>query len=380
MKTEHSEAFLKRRKFFTVLPLIVVPFMVLLFWLLGGGKGEPAKVPTNKGLNTQLPDAKNDSKSALDKMSFYAQADQDSVNRLQQMRMDPNYQETASEKEPVNLTDKKVSQLQKEVDQEKSYERPVKKGIDPEIDSLQNMVATLQQKKADPDIEALNGTLDKLLEIQHPTLSKIMSGKQKRMVYTVRAGGVGEGVSFFGKSRASNKAFLSEDNQVSDTAKEGTILAVVHNEQTLVEGAIIKLRLLQDVFVKGQTITAGSFLYGNISIAGERLQVTIPSIQYMQQLYPVELKVFDMDGMEGIHIPGSIGRNASKQAAEQGIESASVISFDPSLTAQAAEVGVNAAKSLLSKKAKQERVTVKAGYKVLLKDASIRENDKSGAW
>jgi Protein of unknown function (DUF3714). len=42
--------------------------------------------------------------------------------------------------------------------------------------------------------------------------------------------------------------------------------------------------------------------------------------------------------------------------------------LDPSLAAQAANTGIQAAKSLLSKKAKIVRVTLKAGYKVLLKD------------
>jgi hypothetical protein len=43
-------------------------------------------------------------------------------------------------------------------------------------------------------------------------------------------------------------------------------------------------------------------------------------------------------------------------------------SLDPSLKAQATATGINAVKNLLSKKAKLVKVTVKAGYKVLLKE------------
>ncbi len=378
MKTEHSQAFLKKRKFFVMLPLIVIPFMVVLFWLLGGGTGEKSQLVANKGLNTQLPEAKIDNKSVLDKMSFYAQADQDSINRLQQMRMDPNYA-SVPEKEPETVLDKKVARLQQEVDHEDTYERSAKKS-NSEIDRLQNMVQTIQEHKPDPDIEALNGTLDKLLEMQNPSRSKNSGVIEKGVVYQVMASGVNNDISFFGKSKAGTKSFLSDESEEKDSLKGGTIMAVVHNEQTVQDGSIVKLRLLQDVFVKGQTIHVGSFVYGSVSLDGERLQIKITSIQYTQHLYPVELKVFDMDGLEGIHIPGSSGRTSIKQSAEQGIQSSSVLSFDPSFKAQAAAVGVNAAKSLLSKKVKLERVTVKAGYKVMLKDESFKESDKGYAW
>jgi hypothetical protein len=47
--------------------------------------------------------------------------------------------------------------------------------------------------------------------------------------------------------------------------------------------------------------------------------------------------------------------------------------MDPSLKAQATSAGIGAAKSLLSKKVKQVKVMVKAGYKVLLKDKNIQQ-------
>ena len=135
----------------------------------------------------------------------------------------------------------------------------------------------------------------------------------------------------------------------------------------------LKLRLLQEVFVNGQLIPQGSFVFGYATFEKERLKVNIGSIQFQNHLYPVALTVFDMDGLEGINIPGSSGREVVKQSADQGIQSVGGLSFDPSLKAQAAAAGLNVAKNLFSKKVKQVRVTVKAGYMDLLKD----ENDKS---
>jgi hypothetical protein len=47
--------------------------------------------------------------------------------------------------------------------------------------------------------------------------------------------------------------------------------------------------------------------------------------------------------------------------------------MDPSLKAQAAAAGINTVKTMLSKKAKQVKVMVKAGYKVFLKDINIQQ-------
>lgn len=387
MKIEHSQKFLKQRRFLTVLPVIVLPFVVLLFWLLGGGSGAKAVVQTKNGLNTQLPDANLKNQSALDKLSFYAMADRDSVKRAEQMQMDPNYkqesplsknQKLVSVEESDDAINRKILKLQRQVD-EPVYMRAAEKKISTEssadIDRLQMMVQSISQKKSDPEMDALNGTLDKILEIQNPGRVKkeIVSDKKSKM-FAVTSNGLNSESSYFGKSSESGgNRFLSERDDTKDSLKSGTIMAVVHNEQTLLGGSVIKLRLLQEVFVNGDRIPAGSFVFGNSSIDNERLKVSVSSIQYQNHLYPVELTVFDMDGIEGINIPGSSGREVVKQSADQGIQSLGGLSFDPSLKAQAAAAGVNAAKSLLGKNVKQVRVTVKAGYKVLLRD----ENEKS---
>ena len=237
------------------------------------------------------------------------------------------------------------------------------------------MMQSINQKKTDPELDALNGTLDKLLEIQNPSqVKKGMVSDKNGKVFAVTSNGLNIEKNYFGNASMSHSnTFLSEVDELKDSVKAGVIIAVVHNEQTLSVGSVIKLRLLQDVFVNGERIPMGSFLFGYSSIDNERLKVVVSSIQFQNRLYPVALTVFDMDGLEGINIPGSVGRDVMKQSVDQSIQSVGGMSFDPSLKAQAASAGVNVAKSLLSKNVKQVRVTVKAGYRVLLKD----ENDKS---
>src|SRR5206468_2580365 len=101
----------------------------------------------------------------------------------------------------------------------------------------------------------------------------------------------------------------------------------------------------------------------------ERLQVQINYLHCNNSLYRVRLEVYDMDGLPGIFIPGAISRDVVKQSADNTIQSLDLGTMDPSLKAQAASAGVNVAKTMLSKKVKLARVTVKAGYRVFLKDA-----------
>jgi len=78
------------------------------------------------------------------------------------------------------------------------------------------------------------------------------------------------------------------------------------------------------------------------------------------------MKVFDQDGLSGIYVPGAIARDAAKEGTDQAIQGYDPLSYDPSLGAQAATAGLTMAKGFFSKKVKLVKVTVKAGYAVLL--------------
>ena len=166
-------------------------------------------------------------------------------------------------------------------------------------------------------------------------------------------------MGFYGTSETSN-----------NSNEEPAVEAVVHANQTLVNGAIIKLRLSTDIYINGTLIPKGKFVYGSASLNDERLEIEINSIRYGTSLFRVKLEVYDMDGLPGIHIPGAITRDVAKQSADNSLQLMELSSVDPSFKAQAAAAGISAAKGLLSRKVKQVKVLVKEGYKVLLKSKS----------
>ena len=407
---------MRRTKMMLVLPLLVVPFLTMGFWALGGGKGATAtNKSATKGLNLHLPDANLKEDNAMDKLAFYDKADKDSLKRQEYMRSDPYYEDTeavmpvGNELEQVTQTTAskfnqrlntspyetsrvnpekklmdKLAMLEKElgkpvdVKEETQVDRVV--GGDPEfsgqVDRLESMMEMMNNGSGeDAEMKQLDGTLDKILDIQHPSRVKERVKEKplqhKELVFSVSREPTEVSISLLdtmkvGQEEASG--FYGLNDQLVSLGDNNAIEAVVHENQTLVNGAVIKFRLVNDVFINGSLIPKGNFVFGIATLHDERLEVEINSVRRSQSLFPVKLEVYDMDGMPGIYIPGAITRDVAKQSADNSLQLMELSSMDPSLKAQAASAGIGAAKNLLSKKVKLVKVMVKAGYKVLLKD------------
>jgi len=399
------------KKLLLVLPLLALPFVTLAFWALGGGKGNSiSDTAAEKGLNLQLPDAHNATRP-MDKMSYYDQAAADSLKKKQLSQNDPYYNQQQAVMPPDTSMLRyqgnisygggqayhdaneakvyaKLGQLNQILQQPQQGYQPYNQSAaagtpmatsTADIERLEKMMQSMQNgdSGSDPETAQLNGMLERILDIQHPerVKEKIKASEDKRQgqVYAVVPATKPGRISLLDNSKAIGSADDAGNGfyGLSDTLNEdeqNAIDAVIHEDQTLVNGSTVKLRLADDINVRGTIIPKGNFIYGTVSLEGERLQVKIKSVRYKKSLFPVQLSVFDIDGIDGIYIPGAIARDVAKSSADRSIQTLGISSFDQSLGAQAAGAGIEAAKSFLSKKVKLIKVMVKAGYKVLLRD------------
>ena len=218
--------------------------------------------------------------------------------------------------------------------------------------------------QSDPEMDQLNGTLEKILDIQHPDRVqdklKEKSLTNKGQIFIVSTTPVKNNVSLLDTSKSkvqTENRFYGIERDL-ETDKQNTIEALIHQTQRLVNGAVVKMRLLNDVYLDGSLVKKGNFVFGIAELNDERLEINITSIRNNNSLFPVKLEVFDMDGLPGIYIPGAISRDVAKQSTDNGLQLLELTSIDPSFKAQAAATGINAAKSLLSKKVKQVKVLV----------------------
>lgn len=437
----HSQKFLQKRRFYMALPLLVLPFITMIFWALGGGNGTPAQAhDIQSGLNLELPGAHFNKEDELwNKFSLYEQARRDSLDYEEARRNDPYYVinrlEVSTQSDTVSKGDNKLNtslgskekyaqidrdeemitrKLEQLTEQLNQPDKPVfaEKAFSPsetlpnaadtemtdDVDRLEEMMQFMASGGAnDPEMQQIEGVLEKILDIQHPERVKekirVQSLEHKQQVFPVEPALNGDNISLvetqaekaYRNSLSDSLEFLKaaynvhvarnsfyglNDETMAEEENFNAIEAIIHDTQTVVAGSTIKMRLLSDVYINGQLIEKDQFVYGVCAINGERLTVSISSIRDEHSLFPVSLTVFDLDGMEGIYIPGAITREAAKQAATQSIQDVQLYSMDNSLQVQAATAGVEAAKGLFSKKAKLIKITVKAGYQVLLQDAN----------
>lgn len=415
MKT-HSPEFLRKRKSLLLLPLPVALTMTIIFWSLGGGSGTAApaviRVP---GLNTNLPAAQLGERETWDKFKLYEIASYDSAKYEEARESDPYFDLISFKTEhndstpsgPGKLvsefkrkdrltTDKNEERVNQKIDElvrqinrptptpssstamPDSVSHPTELSAD--VDRLEAMMENIQsERQSNPEMQQISEVLEKILDIQYP---ERMQQKLPPLVKTsasseVKLANVSQqttqkpfGDSTLSLSTPSNGFFGLEDGLSEQSSAENIIEAVVHSEQELVTGATIKLRLLNDIVIDGHPVARDSFIHGTCSITGERLVIDIASIRSEDFLLKVSLKAYDLDGIEGIYVPGAITRDVAKQSSDNALQSVQLMSMNPSLGAQAAAAGVEAAKGLFSKKAKLIKVTVKAGYQVMLKNAS----------
>lgn len=417
-----SPKLIRQRKFLMVLPILVLPFLTFLFWSLGGGKMEEVNaVGTPTGLNINLPDVNLKDDRPQNKMDYYNQAQSDSAKFRELIKNDPHYnalafrdmeedqqldddsEDHSTENKGINSSIygrrenndpnevrvyRKLEQLNRElgrIDEPSPDHFPnTPLSSNPsdisvnsaDIDRLEQMMQTMSQPdEDDEEITQLNTMLEKILDIQHPDRVqeklKQTSVERKGQVFAVAAADHSVPVSSLAGSLHENKSsngFYSLDDPMLQTESQNAVQAVIHETQTLVNGSTVKLRLIDDVYINGMLIPKNQFLFGTASLNGERLSIKISSVRYQNSLFPVELSVYDIDGLNGIYIPGAIGRDVAKESADRSMQTIGLASLDPSISAQATSAGIEAAKTLFSRKVKLVKVTVKAGYQVLLKD------------
>ncbi|MCH7410004.1 conjugative transposon protein TraM [Belliella sp. DSM 111904] len=429
MKTQpHSEKFKRHRKFLLVLPLFVLPFLVTTFWALGGGNPTVEIADDNAKLIGTLPSPEIEEKP-MDKLSLFEKAKKDSSNRQKQYTQDPyadffqikeaelesqdiekaNHLSPIIESTPMKAQEEKIrqqlDQLQAVLDQPdvqpasqkalaSQKEFPI--ALTGDIDRLEAMMQRMSQRdEDDPEMRQVEDMLEKILDIQHPqrvqdrlreksreekgkvfpihTESKPLSNKNQPKPSSLElADDELDYTPAFTQSKQINGFYGLEEESVSSDDNIFAVPAVIHGEQTLTAGATVKMRLTRDIYVNGMRIPSGSFVFGTCGIQGERLEIAVDGIRHGEVIFPISLTVYDMDAISGIRIPGAITRESVKEGTASAIQGTQFMGFNPSIEAQAANAGIEAAKGLFSKKAKLIRVTVKDTHPILLVDQNQR--------
>ena len=407
-KRELTPQQVQQRRKMIVFPLMFLAFAGCMYLIFAPSGKEDVNVESVGGFNADIPLPAEDGIIA-DKQKAYEQAvtnrkQQDKIQSLQDFGFTLD-DDTEEPQEEINLLPEEDPKPQRgggassraayrDINRQLStfYETPP---VDEEKEDLKRQVAELtdrlqQQQNATPTADDQMALLEKSYELA----AKYMNGGQGQVAQVPVTGGIDRkpdavAVQAIRETTVSGlqqpmsdadfiRAYSQPRNYGFNTAVgtgyamgKNTVAACIHQDQTLVDGQAVKLRLLEPMQAGNIVVPKNTLVAGTAKVQGERLDILVSSIEYAGNIIPVELAVFDTDGQKGLSVPSSMEQEAFNEAmANIGSGLGTSISFARSAGQQ---VAMDVTRGLLqgtsgylAKKFRTVKVKLKAGYKVML--------------
>ncbi len=389
------KAYLKRNKPLLFLPLVLIPFIVLIFYVLGGGEKEEKEEQKQKeqqavkGANYTLPDA-DKSVAIYDKMDNYSSKKAVTTSR--------NYN-IAGESDSTNvetLADETLTEEQLLSERKNLYKNDPVPELNADVST--NLMAHIRQKekKVREDLENSQSEAKSKNEdasSNQEEKDKKQSDDQKGSASIVPTG-IEELDKVFRQNRelaksndslnlrlkettSINQKLEAEKNKRSTLEKGGksgfkpkdtavpVIEAEVYEPTTVLTGNRVKLRLLEEAWLNGVKIPANTFLYGICEVTNERLQIEVLQIPVGEKFVPVQVTVCDLDGLPGLYVPDNASRKVAKEVGSSANTSSMFGVSNNPLTYMGMQAADRTAQSLL-KMIRIKKVTVKKNTLVYL--------------
>ena len=407
-KRELTPQQVQQRRKMIVFPLMFLAFAGCMYLIFAPSGKEDVNVESVGGFNADIPLPAEDGIIA-DKQKAYEQAvisrkQQDKIQSLQDFGFTLD-DDTEEPQEEINLMPEEDPKPQRgggtssraayrDINRQLStfYETPP---VDEEKEELKRQVAELtdrlkQQQNATPTADDQMALLEKSYELA----ARYMNGGQGQVAQVPVTGGIERkpdavAVQAIRETTVSGlqqpmsdadfiRAYSQPRNYGFNTAVgtgyamgKNTVAACIHQDQTLVDGQAVKLRLLEPMQAGNIVVPKNTLVAGTAKVQGERLDILVSSIEYAGNIIPVELAVFDTDGQKGPSVPSSMEQEAFNEAmANIGSGLGTSISFAQSAGQQ---VAMDVTRGLLqgtsgylAKKFRTVKVKLKAGYKVML--------------
>ncbi len=369
--------------------LLVIPGAVIIFlgsmWLIFGSYFTVDETQKGKA-NMELPEGDSDRlegnklKALADAAAREEKARQDSVLRSSGVLADtitiPDSPAPDSVPSPIEQSAQTYQEVQASLDEffvPENSDAARMAELQERIDELEAQNAAAQQAQQ-PDQMAM-------LERSYQLAAQYMGNgnavyqapqqpeeKGKRNVLPVAQ--VGRNV-ISTLSSASNARGFNTSVGANPVKSRNTIAAVVAGNQSVTDGQGVRLRITEPMWIGNRLVPRNTTIVGAARLQGERLEISVTSVECEGSVYEVELTVYDTDGQEGINIPSSMESDALHEiGANMGSTMGSSINISTNTGAQiASDVGrglINGVSQYLTKKMRTVKVHLKAGYRVML--------------
>lgn len=163
--------------------------------------------------------------------------------------------------------------------------------------------------------------------------------------------------------------------------KSGLITAIIDENIKVVDGSRVRLRLLDDIVIGGETVKKGTYLYARMSgFSQQRVQGKVESIFVDDDFLRVSLTIYDTDGLEGLYVPESAFRESARDIASSVTEGGTDLTDNSysgnGIRGWASNATRNVTQKMMNafgKIVRKNKVRLKYGTRVYLVDGSQRE-------
>ncbi|MDD2306084.1 MAG: conjugative transposon protein TraM [Prolixibacteraceae bacterium] len=389
------KAYLKRNKPLLFLPLVLIPFIVLIFYVLGGGEKKEKEEQKQKeqqvakGANYTLPDA-DKSVAIYDKMDNYSSKKEVTTSH------DYNIAGETDSTNEESLEEETLTEEQLLSEKKNLYQNDPVPELNADVST--DLMAHIRQKekKVREDLENNQAETKSQNEASEQGMEKAKENEstEKKETFTYPSTGIEELDKVFRQNSrlakqndslnirlkettSINQKLEAEKNKRSTLEKGGksgfkpkdtavpVIEAEVYETTTVLTGNRVKLRLLEEAWLNGVKIPVNTFLYGICEVSNERLQIEVMQIPVGEKFVPVEVTVCDLDGLPGLYVPDNASRKVAKEVGSSANTSSMFGVSNNPLTYMGMQAADRTAQSLL-KMIRIKKVTIKKNTLVYL--------------
>ena len=403
--------YLNKNRLLLFLPFMVIPFIILIFYILGGGKApteEKKEAKPTKGkvtINYRLPEADR-TIGIVDKMEAvqaqtqsygtqdYHIGDENGTAMVTSERDSTSEQDEAQDPKPANggrsdrndppdpgVPDNLMVHIRK---QEAQVKRELRQAAgDTSVCAKGEAAGNMDQTNLTANSGKLSEATSETSKVNHSTTgieqvdalfdrSLALARQNDSLNYKLQEANirqeqqtVADAPHHFTLNRGKNNSLDSRKKGDSAEPTTGAIPAEIYETATVLTGNRVKIRLLEDTRLNGWVIPRNTFVYGICRTDNERLQIEVQQIQAGGQFIPVKITVCDLDGLPGLYVPDNASRKITKEIGS-GANTSSMVGFTGNPLAYAGVQAADRAARSVLQVIKQKKVTIKKNTLVYL--------------
>ena len=166
-------------------------------------------------------------------------------------------------------------------------------------------------------------------------------------------------------------------NSIAKKNNDNFIKAVIDENNKGYLGSRIRFRLLEEINVGKNKIKKGTILYGQISgFSMQRVNLNVISILKDGNILPVNLSVFDMDGMQGLYVPQSDFREMLREMGSNSVQGTQIDQGGESFFTSLFSSLFSSTSKTISNMIRQNKAKLKYNsYIYLINDKELKKNN-----